>query len=117
MSRDIRGDRIDAMLELVLLELKILKRKADDVMGAIADFAAKMQAHNAAVDTAVAGITSDIQVLNDKITALQSSQGVISPEDQALLDDLEQRGALLADKVAALDALTPPPQPVVPPSA
>ncbi len=105
------------MLELILLELKILKRKADDLMGAIKDFADKMKLHNDAVDAAVDGISADIQALNDKITALQNSAGQVTPEDQALLDDLEARGAALATKIAALDALNPPPQPAVPPSA
>ncbi len=116
MLPDITERQIKSMLELMLYELKILKRKVDEVMGAIKDFADKMKLHNDAVDAAVTGLTADIQALNDKITQLQNSQGAVTPEDQALLDELEARGAALTGKIQALDALTPPTQPPVPPS-
>lgn len=80
-------------------------------MTAISEFAAKQNAHNDAIDAAVAGITDDIKVLNDTIAKLQASAGTITPEDQALLDALEVRGQTVADKLSALDALTPPPPP------
>jgi len=50
--------------------------------------------------------------LNDKITELQNSQGQITPGDQALLDDLQVAGNVLADKLEALDNLTPPVPPI-----
>ena len=112
MIGDITERQIKAMLELILLELKVLKRKVDELMSKISEFADKMKLHNAAVDTAVDGLTADIQALNDKITALQNSAGAVTPEDQALLDELETRGATLTAKIQALDALTPPPVPV-----
>ena len=111
MIGDITERQIKAMLELILLELKVLKRKVDELMSKISEFADKMKLHNAAVDTAVDGLTADIQALNDKITALQNSAGAVTPEDQALLDELETRGATLTAKIQALDALTPPPVP------
>lgn len=77
-------------------------------MTAISEYAAKQDAHNAAVDTALTGIAADIQKLNDEIATLQNSGGTISPEDQATLDRLEAKGADVQAKVEQLDALTPP---------
>lgn len=92
---------------------RILK-KLEDIMSAISDFATKMNEHNTKVDAAVDGLTADIKTLNDKITELQNSAGTISPEDQAILDELEARGAAVSAKLAALDALTPPAAPPIP---
>jgi regulator of sigma D len=83
----------------------------EKIMSAISDFADKMKTHNDAVDKAVEGLTQDVKTLNDKITALQTSQGSVTPEDQALLDAIEARGQSISDKLTALDALTPPPAP------
>jgi len=97
------------------------------IMSAISDFATKQKQFNdrqaAAIDGAVdsvQGIVSDIQTLNDKITELQNSTGGVTPEDQALINDLETQGDALATKaeavqaaLATLDAQTPP---VVPPA-
>ena len=96
------------------------------IMSAIADFAAKQKAFNdrqgAAVDAAVTSITAiqgDLKTLNDKITELQNSPGAITPEDQALLDQLDAQGEAVSTKVEAaaaalsnLDAMTPPAPPV-----
>ena len=59
----------------------------------------------------IAGITGDVADLKAQIEALQNSPGTISPEDQALLDGIQTRATALADKVTALDAVTPPPAP------
>ena len=77
-------------------------------MSAIKDFADKVNAHNEKINTAVAGLTDDIQTLKDKIEELQNSPGAITPEDQALLDAIESSLAAVAAKVEALDGLTPP---------
>jgi hypothetical protein len=82
------------------------------IMSAISDFATKQAAFNDRQDAAIAGLTSDIQNLEDQIAKLQSTQGAITPEDQALLDGIQARAATISDKLDALDALTPP---VVPP--
>lgn len=92
------------------------------LMSVISDFAAKQAAFNKrqsdAIDSAVAsvsGLSGDIQSLNDKITELQNSVGQVTPEDQALIDDLETKGDALSTKAEALsqalttlDNLTPP---------
>jgi predicted nucleic acid-binding Zn-ribbon protein len=91
---------------------KEISHKMEKIMSAISDFADKMKAHNDKVDAAVSGISGDLDNLKAQITALQNSAGQITPADQALLDGIEAKAAAVADKVSALDALTPP---VVPP--
>ncbi len=83
----------------------------EKIMSAISDFADKMKAHNDKVDAAVSGISGDLDNLKAQITALQNSQGQITPADQALLDGIEAKAGSIADKVSALDDLTPPPVP------
>ncbi len=92
-------------------DLKELELK---LMSAIQDFAAKQNAHNDAIDTAITGLTGDVKNLNDQIAALQASSGGITPEDQILLDQIEARSAAIADKLSALDSLTPPVVPTTP---
>lgn len=77
-------------------------------MSVFSDFAAKQKAHNDAVSAAIDGITADIQALNDKITELQNSSGTVTPEDQALIDELVASGDALQAKAQALDDMTPP---------
>jgi predicted nucleic acid-binding Zn-ribbon protein len=81
------------------------------IMSAISDFAAKQQQFNSRIDTAVEGLTGDVAELNRKIQELQQTPGAITPEDQNLLDELQQRGELIAQKLEALDSMTPPPPP------
>lgn len=116
---------LEQMQSLIMSTLAEIKQQGVDLMTQVAAFAAAQAAFNTQLDTAVnamgasvAGITGDLQTLNDKITALQNSSGSITPEDQALLDELQAQGAALAAKVqaaadalAALDALTPPTPP------
>ena len=81
-------------------------------MSAISDFAAKQLAFNDRMNNAIAGLVGDVQMLNDAIAALQASAGAITPEDQALLNELEVAGDIMAAKLEALDNLTPPTPPV-----
>lgn len=107
---------------VILHRIDILE---NNIMSKISDFAAQQKSFNDAVSAAVdsmqaslTGISGDITTLNDKITALQNSAGGVTPEDQALIDDLQAQGAVLSNKatalaeaLAALDALTPPAAP------
>lgn len=81
------------------------------IMSAISDFAAKQKAFNDRLGSAIDGVVGDVKVLNDKITALQNSAGTVTPEDQALLDDLQKQAEGLTSKAEALDAMTPPAPP------
>lgn len=94
-------------------------------MSAISDFAAKQKEFNTrqaqAIDgavTSLGGLTSDVAELNRKIEELQNSPGGVTPEDQALIDDLQAQGEAVAAKaeslaaaLKALDEQTPPAAP------
>jgi len=92
----------------IMIEVKRTRRH---VMSAISDFAAKQEEFNDRLSTALDGIAGDITELNDLITKLQNTPGVITPEDQALLDAAQVKGEALAKKAEDLDALTPPAPP------
>lgn len=96
----------------LLCRLDFIDERLSTMATKIQEFADKQNAFNERVDLAVSGLSTDIQVLNDKITELQNSPGAITPEDQALLDALQARAEGIAAKLEALDALTPPPPPV-----
>lgn len=109
----------------VFESLNQIAQHLKNIMSKVSEFVAKQEAHNAAVDasldtigTSVTGIVGDVAALNDLIRQLQESQGEITPEDQALLDQLEAKGQALEDRakatsdaVKAADDLTPPPTP------
>lgn len=89
-------------------DIEQLERK---IMSAIGDFAAKQTAFNARLGAAIDGVAADVDSLNAKIVELQNTAGAITPEDQALLDELQAQGEALASRLEAVDALTPPPPP------
>lgn len=93
-------------------QLDYLIRIGRNIMSAISDFAIAQNGYNDQMDAAIAALQGDIKALNDQITALQNSPGAVTPQDQALLDGLQTRGKNIADKLDALDALTPPVPPV-----
>ena len=80
-------------------------------MSAISEFASKQNAFNDRIDSAVTGLQGDIEALNALIKALQDSAGTVTPEDQALLDQIQSRSETITGKLEALDALTPPTPP------
>lgn len=80
-------------------------------MSAVSDFATKMKAHNQKTEQAITGLQSDNTALNEKIKALQASQGTLTAEDQGLLDEIENLAAGQTAKLEALDSLTPPTPP------
>lgn len=83
-------------------------------MSKIAEFAATMNAFTDRQDAAVAAVQADVMWLKDKIDQIQNTPGEVTAEDQALLDAIQARTAAVADKLEALDAMTPPPVPVTP---
>lgn len=83
----------------------------EKIMSKISEFATTQAAHNKRMDDALTGISGDIATLNDKIAELQNSAGTVTPEDQALLDQLQAQGEALATRIEAADALTPPAPP------
>lgn len=85
-----------------------LKEMKDTIMSKISEFAAAQGAFNDRMDVAVAGLAGDVKHLNDLIEELQGTPGEISPEDQALLDQIQVRAQEIVAKLEALDALTAP---------
>lgn len=80
-------------------------------MSKISEFSDRQKAFHERQDAAIEGLRADVLALNEKITELQNSPGVITPEDQAMLDALEARGQEISAKLEALDAQTPPKSP------
>jgi len=84
------------------------------IMSAISTFATAQKAYNDRQAAAIDGLAGDIKTLNDKIAALQESAGTVTPEDQALLDELQAAAEAATAKIEALDAQTPPAVPSQP---
>lgn len=108
IHRHLDGKLAEALLHILTHKLDRIEQKQDCIMSAISDFADKVKTSYTAIGNAVDGLTGDIKTLNDKITALQNSAGAITPEDQAILDDIEAQAGAVAAKLSALDDLTAP---------
>lgn len=80
------------------------------------ELAAKQKALNSQVSGFVDAILADVKLLNEKIAALQGTAGVVTEEDQVLIDQAQSQLAALLMKTEALDKITPMPAPT-PPSA
>jgi predicted nucleic acid-binding Zn-ribbon protein len=97
---------LSAFLTLALLVVMLhIQRK---IMSKVSEMNAAVKASFAQMNTAIEGVKGDVASLNDKITALQNSSGELSPEDQAALDEIQSTAQAMADKLTALDSLTPP---------
>lgn len=83
-----------------------IEHQLHNIMSKISEFASAMDAHNTKIDTAVDGLTADVNDLKAQIAKLQGTQGVLTPEDQALLDGIEAKAGMVADKLKALDDTT-----------
>lgn len=95
-------------------QLDSIEQKVTNIMSAISDFVGRQNAFNDRLDAAVDGVAADVQQLKALIEKLQNSPGQITPEDQALLDQLETRVGAAVTKLEALDAMTPPEPPPAP---
>lgn len=82
-----------------------------DIMTAISDFAAQQKTFNDDIAADLTAIQGAIATLNTTITNLQNSQGTVSPEDQALIDDLVTQGTALAAQADTTAGKTPPAPP------
>lgn len=84
-------------------------------MSAVSDYVAKQKEYNTRVAAAIDGIVTDIQALADKITELQNTPPVLTPEDDALLNEADAMAQAMVTRIEALDAQNPPTPPVVNP--
>ena len=105
------GEATERALTAILNLLEIIKNQGVEIMSAISDFSARMDAFFTKQDAAMADLQSDIDNLTAQIAALQNSAGAITAEDQALLDGIEAKAASVSSKLDALDNLTPPKAP------
>jgi len=80
-------------------------------MSAISDYGAKVTAFLDRQDTAITGVSGDVDFLVAEIKRLNDQPPGWTPEDQAILDGIATRAEAVATKLDALDALTPPPTP------
>jgi prophage DNA circulation protein len=83
------------------LILERIEKQGERIMSAITDFAAKVNANFATLST-------EIQALDDKITAFQNAASTLSAADQAALDGIAAASAALVTKAAAVVPVTPP---------
>jgi hypothetical protein len=81
-------------------------------MSQYSEYYVKQQEWNGKMKDLHLGLNDDVKLLNDKIVELQNSPGEVTPDDKVLLNDLQEKIGLLADKLKDLDALTPPVAPV-----
>lgn len=80
-------------------------------MSRISEFKTKHDAYMTRHDAALAGVKGDVDRLNAKIAELQATSGQLTPEDEALLTEIETAGEAAATKLEALDAENAPPVP------
>ncbi len=94
-------------------------------MSQFSDYLTKQKAFNerddkatSAISASIDNITHDVAGLNATIKQLQDSAGAVTPEDQALIDQLQTQGDAVASKLEtastalqALDESTPPTAP------
>lgn len=103
------GCRWATLKDLAKLKAEIMATVSE----AIKAYVDAQSAVNDKIDTAVTGLQGDVKNLTDQLNAIQNSPGSLSPADQASLDAALARTQAIADKLSALDALTPPVAPPV----
>jgi hypothetical protein len=82
----------------------------------VVEFFNKQTAFQDRADTAIDGALADAKAQQNLIDELQARPDGWTPEDQALLDQIEQRADAQVQKLEALDAMTPPTPPTEPPT-
>ena len=92
-----------------------LTKAKNEIMSVISDLAAKEQADFASIVTSLTALQVGIQRLDDLITALQNSPGGVTPEDAALINQMEAASTAVVSQAQGLvNALPAPPVPVNP---
>ncbi len=89
--------------------VQAIRKMEGRLMTAIQTFSDKVSKAFSDIATSVDGVAQDVTDLKAKIDELQNSPGSITPEDQALLDQVQQQATTLAEKVKALDDATAQP--------
>lgn len=92
-----------------------LTHLGEQIMSVIADFAAKQKTWNAEIKDDLTAISANLATLQTTISQLQDSAGKVTPEDQAIIDDLQAQAADLGAQADVVAGKTPPAPPVLPP--
>lgn len=74
---------------------------------AIQTFAAAEEAKLTSLASAITNLGTGITALDALITQLQNSAGTITPEDQALLDQIQAHSQALVDQATAISTTAP----------
>lgn len=80
----------------------------------IAAFVAAQTQYNAESAASIDGLVGDLDTLNATIERLQNTPPVLDPGDQALLDQIQEQGRALSQRLKEQDERTPPTVPTVP---
>lgn len=84
----------------------------ENLMSTVRDFVSQQTKYNDQMEKSLSDLADDIANLNSQLADLKASGGAaVSQEDQDSLAALEQRGQSIADKLDALNQLTPPKAP------
>jgi chromosome segregation ATPase len=73
-----------------------------------------IKSHLEKLEKSFGGVSEDVDLLVKKVTDLQNSQGGVTPEDQGLINEIEDIATRLSTKAEALDALNENPPPLPP---
>jgi hypothetical protein len=99
MSEGHEDRHVERQLAEILAILQSLSKGHHTLMSAVSDFANKVNANFASIQSGIASLDAQIQ-------AFQNSPGTLSPSDQAALDAIAAQSAILA--AAAQAPVTPP---------
>jgi len=77
-------------------------------MNHISQFSAQYKEYAEKMDVALLSLQEDFKTLYARIKELQESPDTVTPADQKLLDDIISNSKLVAERLSALDDLTPP---------
>lgn len=95
------------LLDFLIPDLSKIKQQIKTIMSTISDYAAAQDAHNQVIDTALDGISGDVTGIKAELATLLASE-TISDEDKVILARLDAKTKSIADRLTALDDLTPP---------
>lgn len=96
----------------ILRGVQSMLTKQGKIMSAISDYATKQTAHNTAIAEDLTAIKGKLDEQTALITTLQNSAGVLTPEDQATLDQLEANNVALQSQADSTAGKSPPTTPV-----
>lgn len=98
---------LDKKLTNLLQLSRLIFNQGEKLMSTVSDFNEKVTAHLNTIDAGIDGLSGDVAALKQQIADLQASE-TLSQGDKDQLAAISTRLGAVSDRVAALDALTPP---------